>query len=216
MPTIHGVNASPFVRKLRAVFEEKGLPYELNPVMPFAPTDEFLAMSPLGKIPVYEDAGYVLPDSSCVAQYIERKHPTPALYPADDEDFGRALFLEEYADTKLTEVLTTLFVQRVINKRIMKGESDEAICQEALAERIPPVFDYLESIVGDGGGEAIVGSAFSIADIAIGSPFVNFEHAGETVDAKRWPGLAGYVARVHARPSFSKLIEEERSAFASM
>ena len=118
MPTIHGVNASPFVRKVRVFFAEKGLDYELNPVMPFGMTEDFKKLSPLGKIPVYEDGDFALPDSSCIALYIERKHPTPALYPEGDEDFGRALFLEEYSDTKLTEVLTSVFVQRVINKRM--------------------------------------------------------------------------------------------------
>jgi glutathione S-transferase len=214
MPTIHGVNASPFVRKVRAVLEEKGLEYELNPVMPFGVSDDFKKISPLGKIPVYEQSGFVLPDSSCIAAYLERKHPTPALYPGNDESFGRALFLEEYADTKLVEVLLTVFVQRVINKRIMKGESDEALCQEALTERIPPVFDYLEASID--GGDALVDGRFSIADIAVASPFVNFGHAGEGVDAARWPGLAAYVERIHARPSFKKLIDEEQAGFASM
>jgi glutathione S-transferase len=214
MPTIHGVNASPFVRKIRAVFEEKGLAYDLNPVMPFGASDDFKRISPLGKIPVYQDGDYTLPDSSCIALYIERKHPDPALYPADDEAFGRALFLEEYADTKLTEVLTTVFVQRVINKKIMKGESDESICRVALAERIPPVLDHLDSIVGDGDG--VVEGGFSIADIALASPFVNFAHAGERVDASRWPRLAAYLERVHARPSYKKLIDEEMAVFAKM
>ena len=40
--------------------------------------------------------------------------------------------------------------------------------------------------------------------------FVNFEHAGETIDAKRWPKLAAYVARIHARPSFKAVLDEER------
>ena len=48
MIQVHGVLLSPFVRKVRAVFEEKGLAYELNPVMPFGATDEFKRISPLG------------------------------------------------------------------------------------------------------------------------------------------------------------------------
>jgi glutathione S-transferase len=47
----------------------------------------------------------------------------------------------------------------------------------------------------------------------VGSIFVNFGHAGEKVDAKRWPRLAAYLERIHARPSFKALIEEERLAF---
>jgi len=214
MPTIHGVNASPFVRKVRVYLAEKGLDYELNPVMPFGASDDFKKISPLGKIPVYQDGDFTLPDSSCICAYLERKHPTPALYPADDEDYGRALFLEEYADTKLTEVLGTVFVQRVINKKIMKGESDEELCRQSLCESVPPLLDYLESLVED--GEGLVGGRFTIADIGIVSPFVNFAHAGETVDAARWPQLAAYVDRICKRPSFASLIEEEKAGLASI
>ena len=75
----------------------------------------------------------------------------------------------------------------------------------------PKVFDWLESQIGD--REWLVGTRFGIADIAMASPFVNFGHAGESVDAKRWPRLAAYLQRVHARPSFKALIEEERQTF---
>ena len=214
MPIVHGVNASPFVRKVRVVLEEKGVDYELNPVMPFGPSEEFLAMSPLGKIPVYQEGDFTTPDSSVIAQYVERKYPNPSLYPSNDESFARALFLEEYADTRVVEVLATIFIQRVINKRIMKTGSDEELVEQTLAERVPPIFDYLEAHVGDSDG--IVDGRFGIADIAIASPFVNFCHGGETVDAARWPKLAAYVEKVCSRPSFKKLIEEEKAGFASI
>src|SRR5205807_1217235 len=42
-----------------------------------------------------------------------------------------------------------------------------------------------------------------------------FEEYGDTVDAKRWPKLAGYVAGVHARPSFKRLIEAETAFFGT-
>lgn len=213
MPIIHGVNASPFVRKVRVICEEKNVAYDLNPVMPFGPSPEFLAMSPLGKIPVYQDGDFSIPDSSVIGQYVERKHPTPALYPSDDESFARALFLEEYADTRVCEILSVIFVQRVINKRIMKTGSDEGLVAQTLEERVPPLFDYLESRVSDADG--IVDGRFGIADIAIASPFVNFAHGGESVDAARWPRLAAYIDRTFSRPSFKKLIEEEEAGFAS-
>jgi glutathione S-transferase len=73
------------------------------------------------------------------------------------------------------------------------------------------VFDWLEKQIGD--REWLVGERFGIADIAMASPFVNFGHAGESVDGKRWPQLTAYLGRVHARPSYKALIEEERQAF---
>ena len=66
MPTVLGVNASPFVRKVRVALAEKGIDYELNPVMPIGQSPEYLRKSPLGKVPCYEDGDFTLPDSSCI------------------------------------------------------------------------------------------------------------------------------------------------------
>ena len=69
------------------------------------------------------------------------------------------------------------------------------------------LFDYLESQLT---GDWLAGGQFSIADIAIGTQFVNLRLAGVGVDTVRWPKLSRYVARVHERPSFKKFIEEDR------
>ncbi len=210
MPILHGASASPFVRKVRVAFAEKGVSYELNPLMPFAPSPEYLKKSPLGKIPCLEDGDFVLPDSSCIIAYLERAHPNPPLYPSDPKEYGRALWYEEYADTRLVENLGAVFFERVV-KAMLKQETDEARVKQVLAEGIPPVLDYLEGEIGD--REVLVGTRFSVADIATCSPFVNFMHAGESVDASRWPRLASYVERIHARPSFKPVIEEEKAQF---
>lgn len=212
MTIIHGASASPFVRKVRVAFAEKGVPYELNPLMPFAPSPEYLKKSPLGKIPCLEDGDFVLPDSSCIIAYLERAHPNPPLYPTDAKEYGRALWYEEYADTRLVENVGGVFFERVV-KAMLKQETDEARVKQLLTESIPPVFDYLEGEIGD--REVLVGTHFSAADIATASPFVNFMHGGETVDASRWPHLAAYVERIHSRPSFKAVIEEEKAQFGS-
>jgi glutathione S-transferase len=214
MPRLHGVNASPFVRKTRVVLEEKGVAYELVPVMPIGVSDDFRRISPLGKIPCWEDGDYTLPDSSCICAYLERKHPEPPLYPAEPESLGRALWYEEYGDTRLVEVLTTVFFQRVVQARIMKQAPDEERVRQALTDLVPPVFDYLEGEVADADG--IVDGCFGIADVALASPFVNFDHAGERVDPDRWPRLAAYVDRILSRPSFKALVEEEKAAFGTL
>ena len=212
MPILHGVALSPFVRKVRVALAEKSIPYEHVSVLPFGQTDEYRKKSPLGKIPCYEDGNYVLPDSSAIIAYLERTHPQPALYPSDPEEYGRALWYEEYADTKLADILTTVFFQRFVQKNFFKQEPDEAIIAEKLKEA-ESLFDYLAGEIGD--REVMVGTHFSTADIAIGSIFVNFEHGGEQVDAGRWPALAAYVSRIHARPSFKTLIEEEKAGISA-
>ena len=209
MPTLHGVGLSPFVRKVRVALAEKGIEYEHVPVVPFGQPEEYFKISPLGKIPCLTDGGWALPDSSCIIAYLERVQPDPALYPADPKAFGRALWYEEYADTKLVDAATTVFFQRFVRPNFFKEEPDEDLVKKSLEETLPPIFDYLEAELGD--RDVLVGSHFSIADIAVASPIVNMKHAKATIDASRWPNLAAFVERVHARPSFKGLIEEEMS-----
>jgi len=210
MIKIHGVNISPFVRKIRVALAEKGLAYDLVPANPFAPSPEFLALTPMRKIPVLQDDTVTLPDSSVIVAYLERRHPEPALLPQDPAQYGRALFYEEYADTVVVGALAPVFIQRIVIPRMMSGTPDEKVIADAL-ERTPAVLDYLEGELSE--REWLAGGQFSVADIAVASPFVNWGYAGEKVDAGRWPKLASYITRVHGRPSFRALIEEESAAF---
>jgi glutathione S-transferase len=203
MPIVHGGVPSPFVKKVCAFLAEKGVAYELRSLAPFPKTPELLAMNPLGKIPIYQDGDLMLPDSSAICAYVERVHPKPALYPADPKAYARALFVEEFADTKLVEVLGAVFFQRVIRPAFFKQEPDEAAIAKALAEAIPPALDWIESQVASG----VLGGALSIADIAVAAQLANFRLAGEKIDGARWPKLAAWAERTLARPSFAKLLE---------
>jgi len=210
MPTVYGAGLSPFVRKVRVALAEKGVPYDLEVVMPGSPDPEFRKMSPLGKIPAFRDGERTLSDSSLICQYLERTHPEPPLYPSDPYQFARALWFEEYADTALVEVVGgKIFFPRIVAKLLMGKEPDEAAVQKAIDEDLPPRFDYLESQLGQ--GPYLVGDRFTVADAAVTSMFVNLQHAGVVVDAARWPTLAKYVATHLARPSFAGLIQEEKA-----
>lgn len=219
MRVLYGVPASPFVRKVRVVLAEKQLPYTNVPVLhhkfpaSFERVDR--TISPLGKIPAYQDDQVTLADSSVICAYLERTTPEPPLYPTDPCAYARALWLEEYGDTELASVLTAkLFVLRFIVPRFLQQPPDEAAIGRIVDEDLPPLFDYLESQIAPHG--ALDGTAFSIGDIGVATQFVNlYYYAGIDVDATRWPRLAGYLERVLARSSFQQVIEEERPLFPS-
>jgi glutathione S-transferase len=205
MPKLHGVNLSPFVRKVRIALAEKGIEYEHEQVLPFGQTPEYFALSPLGKVPCYQDADLTIPDSSAIIDYLEHVEPNPPLYPTDPGQRARALWYEEYADTKLVNALSTVFFQRFVGPKFMQQETDQAAVDAALNDEIPPILDYLEGELDADG--FLVGNHFSIADIAATSPFVNFAIAGESVDGSRWPKLAAYVERIHGRPHYKPIVE---------
>jgi glutathione S-transferase len=212
MPTLYGASASPFVRKVRVVLAEKKIPHEREDVIPINVSPEYRKISPLGKIPAWQDGDRTLADSSVICAYLERVHPEPPLYPADPYEYGRALWFEEYGDTALLAVVgPKIFFQKFVRPRYFNQPTDEDMVRKAVDEELPPLFDYLESQIG--GAEGIVGGRFTIGDIGLATQFVNLRHAGVGVDAQRWPKLARYVAALHERPSFRTLIEEERATF---
>ncbi len=209
---VYGAALSPFVRKTRVFLAEKGLDYKLEQVNIFPPPDWFKALSPLKRIPVLrdEEAGpeATLPDSSVICAYLERKKPEPALYPKDNFAYARALWFEEYADSELAGNVGMGVFRPVVVSKLMGKEPDRAAAEKTLTEKLPKYFDYLDKEIG--GNAFLVGNAFSIADIAVATQFVNLAHAGYVPDEAKWPNLGRYLKPIHARPSFAACIAEEK------
>jgi len=200
---IIGSYLSPYVRKVLVCLEIKGLAYEVDPIVPFYGDDRFSKLSPLRRIPVLVDGDLVLSDSSVICQYLEDKHPSPALYPADVAQRARARWFEEYADSRLGDVfIWRLFNQVAIRPAVWAEKGDRDLVQKTLSEDVPQVLDYLE---GELPADGFLFGALSIADIALACFFRNADFARFAVDAARWPRTAGHVARVLDEPAFRKL-----------
>ena len=214
MPTLYGAPVSPFVRKVMVALAEKGVAYEQDPVVPAIAPAEFKRVgkdvSPLGRIPAYRDGDFSLADSSVIIAYLERVKPSPALYPSDTRDYGRALWFEEYGDGGLAPIIGgKIFFQKIAGPAFFKLPTDEAVVNKAINEELPPLLDYLETQLGS--GDWLVGRSFSIADIGVGTQFAQASLCGVSPDAKRWPKFAAYVQRALARPSFAEAITKARA-----
>ena len=201
--TIIGSFLSPYVRKVLGAVRLKSIVYEIDPIVPFFGNDEFTGVSPLRRIPVLIDGDVTLCDSTVICEYLEERTPEPALLPRGEKERARARWLEEFADTRLGDVLIwALFNQRVIRRGVWGEPADETIVQKALDEDIPQCLDYLErELPADG----FLFDALGTADFAIAAPFRNAAFARFTIDARRWPRSAAYVARVLDSPPLAGL-----------
>lgn len=214
MPILYGAPVSPFVRKVMVALAEKGIAYEHDPVLPAVAPAAFKRVgrdvSPLGRIPAYRDGDFSLADSSVIIAYLERVKPSPALYPADARDYARALWFEEYGDSGLAPIIgSKIFFQKIAGPAFFKQPTDEAIVSKAINEELPPLLDYLESQLGK--DDWLMGRSFSIADIGVATHFAQASFCGVSPDAKGWPRLAAYVARVLSRPSFAEAIAKGKA-----
>lgn len=202
--TVIGSFVSPYVRKVLACIELKGLDYQVDPITPFFGNDEFTRMSPLRRIPVLIDGETILSDSTVICAYLDEAYGGYALMPDGPRDRARARWLEEFADTRLGDLfIWGLFYQKFVRRMVWQEEADAERVAKVLDEDAPAALDYLE---GELPPEGYLFGPVGLADIALASFFVNAGYVGFEVDPKRWPRVARFVGDVLAEPVMAKLL----------
>lgn len=205
---LYGSTLSPFVRKTAAFLREKGIDFELQPTGIPNPSPEFCAASPFKKMPAMVDGDYSLCDSSAIIHYVEAKYPEPPLIPAEPRARGKVIWFDEFADTIFFACGAKMFFNRIVAPRFMGREGDESVAQAAQQNELPPILDYIETVVPGSEGY-LVGDRLTLADIAVAGIFANLQHLDIELDKGRHPKTVDYVQRILSRPSFAPLIEKE-------
>jgi glutathione S-transferase len=209
---LYGSSLSPFVRKTMAYLAEKGIEVEVKPIGLGSPDPDFAVCSPFRKMPAFRDGDFAISDSTAIITYLEAKHPEPPLLPADGKSRARTIWYEEFADTILAPCGGKMFFNRIVAPRFLGREGDLAAADKAEKEELPPLIDYLESVIPQSG--FLVDDRLTLADLAVASPFVNLEHLDVRVSAASHPKTAAFLAAIHARPSFARVIAKEKAFFA--
>ena len=207
---VYGSSLSPFVRKVLAFADEKGIELELKPTGLGNQDPEFREASPFGKMPGFRDGDFAISDSTAIIFYLEAIRPDPVLIPTEPRARARTVWFDEFSDTILFACGGKMFLNRIVAPRFLGRPGDEEVAAKAECEELPPLLDYLEGVIPDSG--FLVEDRLTLADISVASPFVNLRHLDVLVDPARHPRLSRYVGAILDRPSFKTWIERE-SAF---
>src|SRR4051794_32837192 len=136
--TIIGSYVSPYVRKVLACMNLKGLDYEVDPITPFYGSDEFRRLSPLCRIPVLVDGDFSISDSSVICAYLDEAFPGHRLFPSAPKERARARWFEEFADTRLGDLLIwSLFYQKIVHPLVWGEPGDQNRIERAVTKDIP-------------------------------------------------------------------------------
>lgn len=206
---IYGSTLSPYVRKTMAFAAEKGADVELKMAYGAQGDPDHLECSPFRKIPSMRHGDFTLCDSTAIIAYLDAIKPDPVLIPHEAKARATTIWFEEFGDTILAAAAGKLFFNRIVAPKFLGREGDLAAADKAQAEELPPIFDYIEKVLPASGH--LVGDTLTLADLAVASPFANLLHLDVSVDAKKYPKLAGFVERMLARPSFAKNIALEKT-----
>ena len=206
---IYGGSLSPYVRKAVVFAVEKGVDFELKPMQ----DPEFMAISPFGKMPAFRDGDFAISDSTAIITYLDAIKPEPNLIPTEPKARARTIWYEEYADTIIGACSGTIFVNRVISPKFFGRPGDLAAADEAQRTEFPRLMDYLESVAPSSG--YLIDDRFTLADIAVASPLATMMHGDCAMDPKTHPKAHAYVSRIWERPSFAKLLAQEKAMMAA-
>lgn len=196
---IIGIPFSNYVRSVRMMCEEKGVPYTLNPLMPRSP--EIMELHPAGQVPCMRHGDVALFESKAIASYIDRVFPGPKLIPEEPVAGAQVEQWVSYGNVKVDRWIMREFVVPSVFFDKSKGP-DTAKITAALPE-IEKVCAALDKAVAKTG--FLVGNGITYADcnvLPMLATLGNFPQ-GKDVLAKL-PNLSAYIAKLVERPSYTK------------
>jgi glutathione S-transferase len=100
----------------------------------------YLAMNPIGKMPVLEAEGVAIPESEVICEYLEDLHPGSGGLPGGPADRARARLVARVLDVYLSSPLEVLF-------RNMNPANRDSAAVTAAKTAIETAFRHLEHFV---------------------------------------------------------------------
>jgi glutathione S-transferase len=189
------------------MLEEMGLSYELK-MLPFPPrvlAKDYLALNPLGTIPLMIDGETKMTESSGICHYLGTRYgPTPLIVGLDEPDYGAFLNWMYFSDATLT------FPQTLV-LRYTQLEPEERRNPQVATDYAKWFFGRLRAVeAATEKAEMLCGGRFSAADIVIGYALRLADSIGLSKDFK--PNVAAYWARLQSRDGYQRAREAERRA----
>jgi glutathione S-transferase len=175
------------------VLHEKGIDFEVNEVDLSNKSEEFLSVSPYGKVPVLRVNGTSLYESNIVNEYLDEVYDSPKLMPENPEERASVRSWMAFADD--------YFFPSVYRVRmgLQRGYSEDEI-QEA-KERLYDALSRLERQLES--REYLVGE-YTLADIAHAGNFQRLRvlvKSGE-VHLHEYPNVVAWMERIERRESY--------------
>lgn len=205
-----GFRISNYHNKVRIVLLEKGIAFEEDASQRPQQTDEYLARSPMGKVPFLElDDGRRLSESQVICEYLEEAYPQHALLPKDS--FARAKVRELVMHMELhMELVARRLYGQVFFKRGNLSEDASQAVQRDLGKGVRALSALARF------DPYIAGKDLTLADCAafVHLPLVSL--ASKLAYGRDFledlPQAKPYLKMLGERPAFHKVNEERKAA----
>jgi glutathione S-transferase len=202
---LYGHPFSSYTQKVLIALYENAIPFEFRCIGSETPEHaaEWLRRWPLHKFPLLVDGDRNVAETSIIIEYLQLAHPGPAsLVPADPAAALEVRFLDRFFDLHVMN-----WVQHAVNGALT---GDDAKRREGLAlatEKLELAYAWLDAQLG--GRAWATGPEFTMADCAA-APALFYADWTHPISAS-YRVLRAYRARLLARPSFARAVEDARA-----
>jgi glutathione S-transferase len=204
--TLHYHPFSSFCQKVLVALYEREVPFE-RMVVDLGDAGQKAALErlwPMGKFPVLRDEarGVTVPESSLIAEYLDRVHPgAPPLVPADPDSALEAHLWDRFFDNYVE-----LPLQKIVGDALRPGGAGDAHGVADARVLLGRAYDLLEDTLGDS-RTWVAGEAFTLADCGA-APALFYAFMVHPLGGR--PRLEAYYARLRSRPSFARAVDKAR------
>ena len=204
--TLYSHPFSSYCQKVLTALWERDIPFTYRHLEEPGAGEELAALWPIGKFPVLVDDGTTVIETSIIIEHLDLYHGDAArMVPADPKAALEVRFLDRFFDQY---VMTAM--QGPVNEalRAMREQQadrkDEAMAAACVA--LDTAYAWLETRLA--GRTWAAGETFSMADCAAGPSLFYADWVHPIGEA--FPTVRAYRARLLARPSFARAVEEGR------
>jgi len=189
---------APQTRSQRAIWmlEEAGVDYEMERIELSSPdradSAEFLAASPMGKVPAIGDGDVLMSESAAICIYVADRYATGTLAPAaDDAQRGKFLYWTMYTPAVVEPAMSEKF-NNVEGNRYRSGWGDFDLMIETWDSALE-------------GKHWVLGDQFTAADVMLGSSAIFLRMFNMLPESKN---LDAYADRCLAQPANQRALEK--------
>ncbi|MBL8629433.1 MAG: glutathione S-transferase family protein [Rhodospirillaceae bacterium] len=153
---VYGSILSPYVARVILAARHKGIKHKLKMPDGGMKTPAYLAMNPLGKMPVIKDSGMTLYESSVIIDYLDAKYKKKRVIPSAAKDAAKARLIATIFAEYVQAPTMALLRQRDPATR------DQKVIEEKIAEANRGL-DVIEKLLSGKGWAT--GTKLTVADL---------------------------------------------------
>ena len=188
--------------KAMIAFHEKGVAFDLAMLEDPGVMDALRDLWPVGQFPVLLDGERAVIEATMIIEYLDLRHPEPArLIPADPDAALDVRFMDRVFDNHVMNVM-----QRIVAEYLPPNDAPNPATIATVQGKLETIYAWLDRHLA--GQDWATPHGFSMADCAAGPSLFYADWVHRIPETM--PNLRAYRARLNARPSVSRCIEDAR------